>query len=188
VKNLNKIIDQFTDLLISATEKWKLRHPEKQKERIEQTKKWKVEHPEKVKDYDKNFYLNHPERKKEQNINWKSKHPNYDKERGKIYYQNHKEEIIKENIELRKKVINLLGGHCVNPYNKDHSSFELDIDYFEVLQIDHINGGGNKEVKQLTRIKMYKKILKDPTGYQLMCPTCNWLKRKKNNEIKNAIK
>mgnify|MGYP001576290723 CR=1 FL=1 len=53
------------------------------------------------------------------------------------------------------------------------------------LQIDHVNGGGNIELRIELRntMKYLKKVLADKTGmYQLLCANCNWIKRAERNE------
>lgn len=46
------------------------------------------------------------------------------------------------------------------------------------LQIDHVNGGGIRELKTLGRNEYYHKVLEDSEGlYQLLCANCNWIKR-----------
>lgn len=62
---------------------------------------------------------------------------------------------------------------------------------WRALQIDHINGGGKQEVKQIGSNAAFYKILVDmPTKelkskYQVLCANCNWIKRYENNEIKS---
>jgi hypothetical protein len=87
----------------------------------------------------------------------------------------------------------LLGNHCANPYNIDHSGFEVFNLYHKILQIDHINGGGCKERKKFKGYpaKYYEIILKElkagSKDYQLLCPTCNWIKQYINKERNNTI-
>lgn len=55
-----------------------------------------------------------------------------------------------------------------------------------MLQIDHIDGGGNKEQGRLGGHGIQKKILemKHPeTQYQLLCANHNWLKKYERNEV-----
>lgn len=53
------------------------------------------------------------------------------------------------------------------------------------LQIDHVNGNGSIERKQITG-SYYKHILidliKNPTKYQILCANCNWIKKDINKE------
>jgi hypothetical protein len=85
--------------------------------------------------------------------------------------------------QLRLDIINLLGNKCSN------------CGYIGLaIQIDHVNGGGNKERKTskgkvgvsygyYKRIK--DKILKGSKEYQLLCANCNFIKRMtvENGEI-----
>lgn len=116
-------------------------------------------------------------------------HQNYLKYRSKrkekysIWNQRIQENRRKIKIEL----FTLLGNKCSNPFNIDHSAFEQNLNYFKVLQIDHINGGGKKEILITCRVTYYKRVLErvkaGSKDYQILCPTCNWIKRITNKEI-----
>lgn len=79
--------------------------------------------------------------------------------------------------KLRSEVIDLLGGVCKNCGFSDKRA----------LQIDHILGGGKKEILSfsgahyLNRIK--KSIKSCEQKYQILCANCNWIKRSENNEV-----
>lgn len=77
----------------------------------------------------------------------------------------------------RKRIIDRLGGVCVRCGFSD----------WRALQIDHVRGGGRKELKEIGKgnsRKYYIRVLKDTTGkYQLLCANCNWIKRWENNEF-----
>jgi len=76
------------------------------------------------------------------------------------------------------QAIELLGGKCI----------ACGCDDLRVLQIDHIEGGGNKELRQLGPRRLYKKIVEDPfrkERYQVLCANCNWIKRHENKEFAN---
>jgi hypothetical protein len=57
------------------------------------------------------------------------------------------------------------------------------------LQIDHINGGGNKDVKKYDNLYKYYKWLNSLSSielkkeYQILCANCNWIKRWENGEM-----
>jgi hypothetical protein len=88
----NKIIDEFTDLHISRSQKWKLRNPEKIEEYSknyywanpekarERVRESYLENPEPRREYSKNYRLEHPEEISQYNKQWKLEHPNYAKE------------------------------------------------------------------------------------------------------------
>jgi len=63
---------------------------------------------------------------------------------------------------LRLAVLALLGGKCVRCDWADERA----------LQVDHIHGGGVQEHKKLGgRGGVYRRVLKHPEDYQLLCAT-----------------
>ena len=83
----------------------------------------------------------------------------------------------KYNHNLRQKVIDFLGGKCKKCGFKD----------VRALQIDHINGGGYQEMKNLSAKQRYRLVLTTTIGkYQLLCANCNWIKRFEDKEVMGA--
>ena len=82
----------------------------------------------------------------------------------------------------RMAAVAILGGVC------KYCGFN-DI---RALQIDHINGGGTKELKKfqgaLISNLVIKSVLKNENKYQLLCANCNWIKRDTNKEVGYKIK
>ena len=82
--------------------------------------------------------------------------------------------------KLRFIVLERLGGKCSNPH--------CDFSDWRALQIDHIKGGGCKELRSKSQVK-YLVMLRDmpieklKQNYQLLCANCNWIKRYENDEI-----
>jgi hypothetical protein len=76
--------------------------------------------------------------------------------------------------ELKQLVFQKLGWSCCRCGYHD----------VRALQIDHVNGGGNKEHKQVKNsLSFLKKVLTDDKGsYQILCANCNWVKRHENKE------
>jgi len=77
--------------------------------------------------------------------------------------------------KLREAVVNFLGGKCARCGFND----------IRALQIDHIHGGGTKELRKYSPSVMYHSILsgKFPKEkYQILCANCNWIKRHENQE------
>lgn len=129
----------------------------------------------------------HPERYQEQNKKrnqrnaesqrqWREDHKEHYKAVRKAHKERHLEEIRAENREYshskrvrnRMEVLNALGGKC----NR------CGIDDWRVLQIDHVNGGGTQERKQVTSIdRYYKDMLLSPEKYQALCANCHQIKR-----------
>ena len=65
--------------------------------------------------------------------------------------------------------------------------FHCDFSDPRALQIDHVNGGGKKElVTAGNRGAYYRRVLRllkeGSKEYQLLCANCNWIKRHNNNE------
>lgn len=76
--------------------------------------------------------------------------------------------------QQRIKLIEQLGGVCVRCGFSD----------FRALQIDHVNGGGLKDIRSFTGPRTYYKLVQKTNigQYQLLCANCNWIKRYENNE------
>lgn len=78
--------------------------------------------------------------------------------------------------ERRLAIISLLGGKC-------EECGETDL---RVLQLDHRNGGGSKERREIGDpsivFKMVLEGLLDIRRYNLLCANCNWVKRSEQNE------
>src|SRR3990167_8859605 len=77
--------------------------------------------------------------------------------------------------KLRQEGIIKLGSKCCRCGFSDVRS----------LQFDHINGGGNKEIKKKNTMARYLEVVRDSSRkYQLLCANCNWIKREENGENK----
>ena len=76
---------------------------------------------------------------------------------------------------LRIDVLLALGGVCAR----------CGFDDIRALQVDHINGGGNRDRRENGGHKnIYNEIVRGGVeGYQLLCANCNWIKRDENNEL-----
>ena len=104
----------------------------------------------------------------------------YSADKTKSFNSIKKEKIkTKEQIEkkkaydkLKKQVHKLLGNQCKRCKIKDRI----------VLQVDHINGGGTQERKGCNSLTRYKKVLANPSKYQLLCANCNIRKKHLNKE------
>ncbi len=87
------------------------------------------------------------------------------RERQRIWYK-----------ELKQEVFNVLGNKCVR----------CGFDDKRALQIDHVNGGGYQEIKNLSARQRYNNVLKsmkkNEKKYQLLCANCNWIKRCEDKE------
>lgn len=78
-------------------------------------------------------------------------------------------------VRLRQEAIDRLGGRCVTCGHPDS----------RVLQIDHKFGGGADERRDYPNgVSYLRHILANLNSdrYQLLCASCNWLKRSTNFE------
>lgn len=79
----------------------------------------------------------------------------------------------KRKLSQREEVLKFLGGRCVSCGFMDARA----------LQVDHMNGGGNKERKKTGgTYGVYCRVLAGEEGYQLLCANCNWIKRVERRE------
>ena len=120
------------------------------------------------------------------NCNWKKRIARHEINEGHII-RNTKDRIYQRNWVrqrrklLRARVLELLGRKCVACGNADG----------DVLQIDHIHGGGSAKTKEEARhsgFAPYLGILRQPitlirANYQLLCANCNWIKRHERAEF-----
>ena len=105
------------------------------------------------------------------------KNPEYYHARSRAWHKAHPEQhakIIREwRHKQRRDVLTLLGGICVRCGEGD----------WHCLQIDHIDGGGNKEIKKIGTAGIHRKIVGgDRKKYQLLCANCNQKKRYEKGE------
>lgn len=77
------------------------------------------------------------------------------------------------NDRLLEQVLDQYGRKCAK------CGFNSDL---RILQLDHINGGGNQERRAIGVRGIRRKALNNPELYQLLCPNCNWTKRFDLNE------
>jgi hypothetical protein len=83
----------------------------------------------------------------------------------------HNQRELRYRSQTRKEVLNHYGSNCACCGRPDMG----------VHEIDHINGGGTKHIKQLKSGSAFYRWLKKqgfPEGFQTLCPTCNKLKHK----------
>jgi hypothetical protein len=143
-------------------------------------------------------------RRKQQIAAWRERNPDYFKDYAKkhveelrIYYKEYYREARTDNPEkfilrsregrhkTKLKVIEVLGGRCANPdcrwLNEDGT---VGCNDTRLLEVDHIHGGGRKEVEAIGYHAMMRSIIEfgGQGKYQLLCRCCNHLKRIKNGE------
>jgi 5-methylcytosine-specific restriction endonuclease McrA len=74
---------------------------------------------------------------------------------------------------IRQRVIAHLGGKCAICGFRDPRA----------LQVDHVNGGGTRHRKTVSTHRVWKvALISDPGVYQLLCASCNQIKRHEQGE------
>jgi hypothetical protein len=143
--------------------------------------------------YNKNYRLTHPkyfhdyvrtEKHKTREHNRRiEKYKNDEDYREKI-----KASSISQRNKARDEVIALLGSKCANPYNLPHPDW---CNEKRVLEVDHINGDGWKERKEIGSSGngkyfryILKKIKEGSKDYQLLCCNCNKIKQTEKREFR----
>lgn len=98
------------------------------------------------------------------------------------YYKTHKN--IKSGLQmryltnLRIKVLEKFGSACNRCGFSDTRA----------LQIDHINGGGTKDLRSKSTSRHLNEVLRDVDNkYQLLCANCNWIKKSENKENRTRL-
>ncbi len=81
----------------------------------------------------------------------------------------------KENRLLKFETIAAYGGKC-SGLRTTGECLEDDVD---ILEIDHINGGGTRQRIEsgMRGVNFYRVLRRNgwPTGYRVLCRNCNWL-------------
>ncbi len=106
-------------------------------------------------------------------------------ERRARYFSKHSDRHRKSIREYQRRTriaaIDILGAKCAL----------CGFDDVRALQIDHINGGGGKELAKCNGTAYYNKVIRSVLNkenkYQLLCANCNWIKRVTNSEINQTI-
>ena len=164
------------------------------------SKKYYQEHKEEIKADVKKYRLEHKLECKVSGKKWRQNHKEEIRETKRKYGQEHKkrnyaslshcvQKALAENkkynrirsrrfyIQFRSRTLEKLGNKCVKCGFSDPRA----------LQIDHVYGGGRKEVTRLGTFFYHKKVLEDEKGnYQLLCANCNCIKRTENHENRHS--
>ena len=101
------------------------------------------------------------------------------------YYLNHREyEKGKQREYGRENKRKVIGHYSNGTYKCAVCGF----DNMAALQIDHIKGNGTKHKKEVGASNggrpFYCWLIRNdyPSGFQVLCANCNWIKRFENNE------
>ena len=147
-----------------------LEHFKNHEEYLKYYRDYRNKNREKSNKYQREYY--HKPEREEQRIRTKKRLRIYHKTNE---WKEYKTKFIKT---AREKVVELLGNKCV----------KCGFDDKRALQIDHINGGGHKELREVNSYYGFSKIvlksiLDKEIKYQLLCANCNWIKRSENREL-----
>jgi len=147
---------------------WKHRDRIKEKRRV-----YRLSHKDEIAKWNRDYYRRNKARIREQAKEW------YQKNREKVLKRKRERERARH-LEARLAAIKALGGQCIRCGFAD----------FRALQIDHVFGGGRKELLgevwgKEGYIRYYQRIAADPNKekYQLLCANCNWIKRWEQGEV-----
>ena len=159
--------DKYTkDGLASAckdcSNKQKKEYYENNKEKIAKKQK---EYYEKNKEKSQEYY----EQNKEKSQEYRKKNKEKITKKKKKYNKKNKKKI-KERYEIIKKMVfNYYGNECICCGEND----------FNLLTVDHINGGGSEHKRKNKIYNMYNWLIKNnfPSGFQTLCRNCNCGKR-----------
>ena len=128
------------------------------------------------------YYWKNREKRLEINRKYKSKDPiKWRRLQRESYHRRKKDVSLRlrdQRISTKKSIIDFYGGSCIRCGFTD----------WRALQIDHINGGGHKELEIRSSNQIYKMIINGKLrkgDYQLLCANCNWIKRFESNELFN---
>lgn len=130
-------------------------------------KQWKLRHKDLVKEQNHKSYLKNKETVLNRGKEWTKAHPERSKEIARF-------SMMKKRRERRFQLIQ----HYSNGTMRCALCYE---NIYDLLTIDHIDGGGNKHRRTFgsnSGDAIYIWLIKNhyPEGFQILCFTCNWLK------------
>ena len=138
--------------------------------KVDYTREWRRAHPENVKEHNRRHYLKNKEQILIACTKWRNAHLEQMKSYQQEWWQ-------ARGAELRFAVLEKFGAACRACRITDA----------RVLCIDHVHGGGKKELSSMSRSAYLKKVLADTEGnYQILCHNCNWIKRHEEGEVRGV--
>jgi hypothetical protein len=129
--------------------------------------RYREKNREKIRERDQQYYRNDIEasrgKSREKAKSYRDRNPESCKKSARMQWR-----------KLRLSIIEYLGGKCVTCGFTD----------WRAIQVDHINGGGNKERKAFKNHNRYFRSLVgcDKSKYQLLCANCNQIKLYEEHE------
>jgi hypothetical protein len=154
------------------------------KRRLEYHRKYNKAHQKEASAKAHVYRIAHLEQMRKRDRDYSAWNRNRKKAYDATYFVKNRSDVLQRNLDykhtLRMQILTKFGNKCANPFNLLHPDWCNDP---KCLQIDHIDGNGNHELRHLETSRYYKKVLADNKGeYQLLCANCNWIKRAKNKK------
>jgi len=145
---------------------------DKRSRRIEYERRYRNEHREQEREKSRRYRAKHLDEINEHQRKYRAENKGKRSKYLKIYRLEHKDT---RRADARLEIIVMLGGKCTR----------CGFDDVRALQVDHVNGNGNKQRKRLGN-SIYMIMLEDIKNgsqeYQILCANCNWIKRYEKNE------
>lgn len=142
---------------------------------------WRDANRDKIRQYSRNYYYQNTEKRRESNRHSMHKRSQESPEqyrtiRQRSYWKNinqNRQKLRDRYHNIRSQLMKVLGGvRCKQCGFSDTRA----------LQIDHVFGGGTKEIKKLGNFRLYKFYLSNPKlakeKLQVLCANCNAIKRR----------
>jgi hypothetical protein len=150
-----------------------LAYKSKEKKRAYQ-KAYRQANAERRKAYNKAYYRAHAERRKAYNKAYWQAHAERIKAQQKAYRQAHAERIKARKKAYQQKMKEIVLSHYSGGVSKCACCGEQNMAF---LSIDHIEGGGRKQMRKLKRggAPFYHWLVNNgyPSGYRVLCINCN---------------
>lgn len=148
-------------------------HHDNKDKTLEGKKKYAKEHPDKIREYSRKYYKKHAEKIREYSKKWRLDHLARARELGRKYYQKNKDKVTQLNKELSYKAL------CIVSDSDHPKCIRCGCDDVRFLEVNHKNGGGNKERKEARNrggSTMRRDIVsghRSISDLEVLCKPCN---------------
>ena len=135
--------------------------------KLERNRLYRERNREKLRAWNRKYYAENAEKRRECAKRSKLRNPEERAQKDAVYAK-------KWRAERRASIISLFGGKCCR----------CGFDDWRALQVDHVNGGGNKQRKSGISLWSYYDEIEsgDRSKLQLLCANCNQIKRYEEGE------
>ena len=169
-------------LIKKAKIRFHLWYQKNKKRAKESHKKYYESHKEEQRVYTKNYYIKNKKRILKRCKKWYLKNKKKMEKYKKIWRLKNHERILKTGNAHRQQV----KKECFFHYSPDMKCQHCGYSDIRTLSIDHIDGKGafhRRKDKNCRNIYVWLKEREYPSGFQVLCMNCQWIKRVENNEI-----